>query len=604
MRRIDETPYRRNLSKEDIDLSRTAEDDEIYDGDNESIYGHGSNTTLSHQIKGNNLQNPAILSSRSLPDLQDEDQVSLSRKNIYEKARSNHDIKIEYGDHTPLTENRRNHGRKPWSKNELETSQGNYQQSGSVKSARQKVRRPPSSMSSGYRSIGDSDSSDWGYQTVGTTATRNHERTRADAPAKIYSNAMIPSGCFKKVKINSEGKIYSTREERRQPQNSKQYRLIMAVRQHDCEVYYTSSEAFMSYFVDLFVDQLAEPLGFKPEDLNHVEDSVIHCDKIDTLFIPSRCRIDSYKITPAIRLQWPKYAEEWLDRARSTWPHDDDVGRVKTAGCYVVPENSLSKKTNFSPRGSRHSGIQVRRKEIHQEIEWQLTFPTAERYLETCMTRSQMQVYLMALMLHKTFLRPVLDTMYGLTTAHIRHKMFWLMEKHDATWRWPDNRTGQRLIYLLNNLYHCISQNDPILPDYFVRGKNMFQKVPRDYLLYSQKQLKRIIENPVMYVFHAMENIQHDERYFPKLNFAELFKILTVKPCLTLVNPALDEYMLSSRTPEESYRDEIYGSSSDGCWDEGRKKNLRFAHGANKTQITPRKATDSIVEISVSLSNS
>ncbi|XP_012227936.1 uncharacterized protein [Linepithema humile] len=565
LRRLDETPYRKNLDKKDIGSSSIADDEEIYE-DGESIYdlNRNPNTTPSHQIKRNSRQSSAILSIRSLPNLHD-DQVSLSHENIYiGKARSNYSVKIESdrnNDHTSL-------GVQP----------------GSVKSARQKGRGPPSITSSGY-------DSDCGYPTV--TATRNREKTSVHAPTKIYSNAMIPSECFKKVRINNEGKIYSMREERWQAQNSKQHRLMMAARQYDCEVFYTSSETFMNYFVDLFVDQLAEPLGFKPEDLNHVQDSIIHCDKVINTHIPSQYRIDSYEVTPTIWLQWPKYAEEWLDRARSTWPHDDDIGRVRAGGCFVVPENSLSKKMNAPPRGSRQPGV---RKSIDQKIEWQLAFPAAERYLETCMTRSQMQVYLIALMLHKMFLRPVLDTMYGLTTAHIRHKMFWLIEKYDTNWKWPDNRTGQRLIHLLNTLYHCISQNEPILPDYFVRSKNMFQKVPRDYLLYSQKQLKRIIENPVMYVFYALENIQYSEQFFPKLNFSELFKILTVRPCLPLVNPALDPYML--RTTEQPYRDEIYDSANGGICDRNRKKNSRYTYGVNKTLITPRKATDSIVEIS------
>lgn len=547
LRRLDETPqsYRKK------DPSSTADDDEIYDGDDESIYN--SNMTSSHQIKRNDPQSPAsLIRVKSLPNLHDEDRVSLLRENIYPKARSNHDIKFEPSDHTSSVD-----------------------QPGSIKSTKQKVHRPSSIMSSGY---GSRSGSDWGYHSV--TATRNHERMCADVSTKIYSNAMIPSDCFIKVRINSENKIYSIREERRQIQNSKQYRLMRAARQHDYEVFYTSSKTFMKYFVNFFEDQLAEPMGFKPEDLNHVQDSIIHCDKVIEYICHRtvKTRIDSYEITPTIWLQWPKYAEEWLDRARSTWPHDDDISKVKTGGCFVVPENSLSKRINLPSQSSRHPGV---RRNIDQEIEWKLAFPAAERYLETCMTRSQMQVYLIALMLHKTFLRPVQDTMYGLTTAHIRHKMFWLIEKYDANWKWPDNRTGQRLTHLLKNLYHCISQDEPILPDYFVCNKNMFQKMPRELLLCSQKQLKRIIENPVMYVFHAMENIQYNDEssFFPKLNFSELFKILTIRSCLPLMNPALD---ILPQTTEN----EIYGST-----------------GVNKTLITPRKATDSIVEISVSFSS-
>lgn len=613
MRRLDEMPYTRNSSKENvINPSSTADDDEIYDGDGESIYGRNSNMVLPHHIKKRGLQTSAMFNVRSLPNLHDdetiyEDQVSLSRKNIY-AARSNHDIKTESDcEHMSSMEDRRSHGKKTWS-DELEARKGNYQRyprSGIPKSARQKARRPASSSSSGYRSGACDSDSDWSYQTVRksnvqATCNVNHDETVADVSTKIYSNAMIPSRCFKKVRINNKGKMYMPLQRERKPQNSKQLRLMMVDRQYDCDVFYTSSEVFMNYFVDFFVDQLAEPLGFKPEDLNHVEESIIYCDKVIESHTPRLRRIESYEISPTIKLQWPEYAQEWLVRRRSTWPDYNDVIKVKDFGCYVVPEDSLPRKRSLLPKESWHQGT---KKNIYQEIEWQLTFPAAERYLETCMTRSQVQVYLIALMLHKTFLRPVLDTMYGLTISHIRNKLFWLIEENDQPSKWPDNRTGECLIKLLKSLYRCISQNEPTLPDYFLRDKNVFNKVPADYLLHSQKQLKRIIENPIMYVFHAMENIKHSDKFFPRLNFMKLFTILTVKPWLTMANPTLDMYFSPLRIDES--REEIYNKSG-GFWDRARKKKSQIYSTpmtAGRTLITPRKATDCIVEISVSSSS-
>ncbi|XP_071635285.1 uncharacterized protein [Temnothorax longispinosus] len=603
LRRLDETPYAGNSTKEeDINPSSMADDDEIYDGDSESIYGRSN---MTHQIRKRGLQTSSIFNVRSLPNLHDdetiyEDQISLSRKNIY-GTRSNHDIKPESDcEHMSSTEERRCQGKETWSTQARKGSYQRYPRSSEVKSAGQKVRRPGSSSSSGYRSGACDSDSDWSYQTLpkpNVQATRNGTETATDATTKIYSNARIPTQCFKKMRITNDGKIYTLRQERK-AQNNKQLRLMMADRQYDCDVFYTSSEVFMNYFVDLFVDQLAKPLGFKPEDLNRVEESVIYCDKVIDSHNPRLRRIESYEISPTIWLQWPEYAQEWLDRPRSTWPEYNDINKVKDFGCYVVPEDSLPRKRNLMPRelSWRH---RVAKKNIHQEIEWQLTFPAAERYLECCMTRSQVQVYLIALMLHKTFLRPVLDTMYGLTTSHIRNKLFWLIEENDRPSKWPDNRTGECLVKLLNSLYRCISLNEPTLPDYFLRDKNVFNKVPPDYLLHSQKQLKRITENPVMYVFHAMENIKHSNKFFPRLNFTKLFNILT-KPWMSVVNPALDMYRLSSSKLDESYREEIYNKSG-GFWDKNRKKNSNYSApitAGYKTLITPRKATDSIVEIS------
>lgn len=606
-------PYTRNSRKEeDIDPS-TADSDEIYDGDGESVYGRNSNMMLPHHIRKRGLRTSSIFNARSLSNLNDdetiyEDQISLSRENIY-GTRSNHDMKAESDcDHmSSLTEDRKSHeGKKMWSNNELETRKGSYQssRSGVAQLARQKVCRPTSSSSSGYRSGACDSDSDWSYQTlpklnVQANANANHDETAADE-SKIYSNAMLPTQCFKKVRIDSDGKIYVLRRRKKKPQNSKQFRLMMAERQYDSNVFYTSSRVFMSYFVDFFVDQLAKPLGFKPEDLNHVEESIIYCDKVIDSHVQRLRRIESYEISPTIWLQWPEYAQEWLYRSRSTWPEDSDINKIKDFGCYVVPEDSLPKNRNLFPRELSWRHQEAKRNIIHQEIEWLVKFPAAERYLETCLTRSQVQVYLIALMLHKTFLRPVQDMRYGLTTSHIRNKLFWLIEEDNRPSKWLDNRTGECLVRLLYSLYRCISQTEPTLSDYFLRDKNLFSKVPPEYLLHSQKQLKRIIDNPVMYVFHAMENIKYSKKFFPLLNFTKLFDILMVKPCgrNIVMNPTLDTPYSS---PRQIDREEVYNMSG-GFWSRSRQQNSQI-YSANRTLITPRKATDCIVEIPVSSSS-
>lgn len=610
LRRLDETPYPRNFNKEeDIDLSLMENDDEIYDNDGESIYGRNSNVILPHQLKKKGFQTSTIYNTRSLSNIYNDEtlcrnQVSLSHENIY-KTQSNHDIKAQSDcEHMSSVDN----CDKKTSKSETEIRNESYQRQllDTIKSkpkVDQRLPRRPSISSSGYRSGAYDSDSDWSYYTKTPSAQINrniNKNDKIDASSKIYSNAMIPMQCFQKVRINNEGKIYTMRAERKQQklQNNKQVRLKMADRKHDCEVFYISSKMFMRHFVDLFINQLAEPLGFKPEDLNYVENSTIHCDKMIESHSLRLRRSESYEITPTIRLQWPTYAQEWLDRPRSTWPDYNDMGKVKDFGCYVVPEDSLSKQRDLLLRELRHRNG---KKNIYQEMEWQLTFPAAERYLETCMTRSQVQVYLIALMLHKTFLRPVLDSMHGLTTSHIRNKLFWLIEEDDRPSKWPDNRTGECLIKLLNSLYRCISQDEPILPDYFVRDRNMFSKVSCEYLWRSQKQLKRIIDNPIMYVFHAMENIKHSNKFFPRLDFTMLFKILTVQPWLAVVNPALD----MPKKTEESHREEIYNRSG-GFWDTARmndQQNYSTRVITSRTIITPRKAMDFIVEISVSSSS-
>ncbi|KAL6423010.1 hypothetical protein ACFW04_010475 [Cataglyphis niger] len=566
---LDEMPYLRNLrKKEDIDETYNESDDE-------SIYSRKRNRNsnmISRQIKKKSFQ---TIKSRSLSNLHNDETIyedqdisrSLSRENICNRTSSNH-IKTDIS------------SEKTWATCE-ELEKESEQRSSSSKSVKLKVFKPPSSVSSGY----GSDSS-YHTETRSKKISRNIKHNQMSASSKIYSNAMIPPQCFEEVRINSRGTIYS--EKRRPLQNSKQILLRMAEKQSDCEAFYINSKMFMSYFVELFINQLAEPLGFKQNDQNYVENSVIYCNKMIKSHNLKLHKIESYEITPTIWLQWPESAMEWLDRPRSTWPNYNDIGKVKDFGCYVIPENSLNKNDPL-----RHENV---KKNIHQEIEWQLTFPAAERYLETCMTRSQVQVYLIAMMLHKTYLRPVQDTMHGLTTSHIRNKLFWLIEEDDRPSQWPDHRIGECLNKLLMSLYRCISQDEPAMPDYFIRDKNMLSKVSREHLLRSQKQLKRITENPIMYVFYAMKNIKHSNKFFPRLDFEKLFKILTVQPWLSVVSPTIN----ISRTTEEYHREEIFNRSG-GLWDTARMKaqqNYSTRVVTNKTLITQRKATDFIVDIS------
>lgn len=638
MELLDETPYSRNHTKKD-DLDPSADDDETYsDGDSIYVPRLNARTALPRHIKRNHLQTTSKISNvRSLPNLHDdetiyEDQAYHSRENIY-AARSDRDIKVEsdYEHVSSASDERRNRGKRTWSKSEMAGRTAGHQRhprpGALTKLKKTNGRSPAGSTSSGYRSghyavDSDSDSSCHTMQSsdlASSCGKTNRDVTASCGAAQIYaeksaaavaaaadpsteiyslSNAKIPQRCFKKLMHTREGKIYDQREERRQLQNSKQRRLRRAMRRRNYEVSYTSSAEFMRHFVNLFRDHLGQLLGFDQEDLDELkpDGSIVYCDKVMLSHNSRFCRIDSYEVTPTIWLQWPECAQEWLYRPRSTWPSYDDTGKIKDFGCYVVPEGFVPKR-GFN---------------MHQEIEWQLTFPAAERYLETCMTRSQAQVYLIALMLHKSFIRPVFDTLYGLTASHIRNKMFWLIEEDDRPSKWPDNRTGECLIKLLNGLYRCLSQNEPILPDYFVRDKNVFQRVPSDHLLHTQKQLKRILENPVMYVFHAMENIRHSDKFYPRLDYELLLKILTMDT-LTLLNPALGQHMhisssasTSTRMSAQSrrtVRDETYDRSG-GFWDSAKTRTEQKAYSTrvvtNKTLINPRKATDSIIEISVS----
>ncbi|XP_012142685.1 uncharacterized protein LOC105662709 isoform X1 [Megachile rotundata] len=572
---------RKTINEDEMDLSSIAENDDEFYSDGESIYGlrlrpKASNYSMSSGKsqqefhKGSNYGH-----AKSLPNLHEEqvpsDNRSVKAETDYENDSSN--------------DERTSRNKRAWSKGESSkrANRRSNKQSSQIGTKESSVQEPTtSSNSSGYRSDNlDSDSSFNLNRNFRLSQTLNDEELE-----ELITSAKLPDHCFKKVTYSADGKLYDPREEKKQLVNSKQRRIKLALRRHNYDLFYASSTEFMKHFINVFVNRLGESFGFDKESLEDTrrEGCVLYCDQIMISNEFKYGRIEQYEIMPSIWLQWPNCAQEWLDRPRSTWPDYADVEKIKDFGCYVVPEGFVPKKGNSN---------------IMADLEWQLTFPTAERYLETCMTQSQVQVYFIALMLHKTFIRPVFDTMFGMTAAHIRHKLFWMIEENDRPSKWPDTRMGECLLFLLNSLYHNISQNEPTLKDYFISDRNLFQRVPCEHLLHTQKQLKRIIENPVMYVFHAMENIRHSDNFFPRLDYEMLLKILTADT-LTLVNPALTQ-RVSRPMPrprnEQAAHDDKYAKM--GFWDT--VKNQPKKHSVqsvnHKMLINPRKATDCIIEI-------
>lgn len=574
---LDDFFLKRKSSKEDdVDLSSISEDDdEVYsDG---SIYGAKArsnvsvNSAISYKSKQDMLRS-RLKHTRSLPNLIEDLSRPVDTK----------DYDATGGAGSSSFEER--------ARNQNRSRVGGGQQKENAKFqpglTSQDQHRHPSSNSSGYRS---DNYAIYSESSCNPSSRMSQASSSFEEIEECWvTKGKFPKHCFKKVTYTGDGKIYDPAEEKMHL-NSKQRRIRLAMKRHNYDLFYISSTEFMKHFTKLFTYRFGESLYFDRETVEDMkrEGCVLYCDKIMISDASKYSQIEQYEIIPAVWLEWPICGQEWLNRSRESWPSEEDIGKVKDFGCYVAPEGYVSKSGNSN---------------LIEDLEWQLVFPTAERYLETCMTQAQVQVYLIALMLHKTFMRPIFDTMFGMTTAHIRHKLFWMIEENDKPSKWPENGTGVCLLRLLNSLYYNISQNEPVLKDYFVKGRNLFQRIPSEHLLHTQKQLKRITENPIMYVFHAMENIQYRNDFFPRLNFELLLKILTGET-LTLINPKLNRYILS-QSPQKntnlSEQEDKYDER--GFWDTVKTQPVKHSVQSitNKTLINARKATDSIIEISVS----
>ncbi|XP_008545462.1 uncharacterized protein LOC103569766 [Microplitis demolitor] len=428
------------------------------------------------------------------------------------------------------------------------------------------------STSSGYKSSNyaiDSDSDgSYAISTVGDV------KVDSETERPVFSPE-IPRECFE---------IYDPRTTRVQKNlNSKDRKIRGIIHSRKYDVWYLNSRKFMDHFYELFTNGLSDLMGFDAdEDEDGPLGAVIYRDKIEPLESLIGTKDDQFAIIPCIWLPWPEIADEWLDRPRTTWPDYDVIERVKEIGCYIIPEGYAEENGNNSLKN----------------LEWELTFPAAERYLETCMGYSQARVYFMALVLKKTFIRPI-DSFVGLTANHIRHHMFWMIEELDTPSKWMENRMGECLMTFLGTLYHSISQDEPIMQDYFIKEKNIFPA--KKYLLRTQKQLKRIIENPVMYFIHAMQNIKHSRSFFPKLDYATLLRILT-DDILMLINPHLGgTRTIKSQSKSIESLEKIYEPTG-GFWDsakhEKEKRRVRKMV-TSKNLVDTKTSYDQILEIPV-----
>lgn len=623
LRSLEVTPPIKGKTSEgsDSDLSSIAEDeDEIYK-DDDDMFDPRMNLgaqLLSQVEKRANALGPKPAFTQSMSDIRNGDNANQKNNSTAtNRARSQINLSLPQHANNEPAERRLSGLTKPQSSAVLRAQIGSHPKLKQLKNRQQNTQQPQrsgdissaSSGSSGYRSgysgnnyVIDSDS-DYGYATITNFNTPKPLVRPANIPA---SSSEIPSQCFEKIVYTREGKVYNAKEERIQLQNRQQRRIRKALKRQNEDRLYLKSDEFMNYFQDLFANRLAEPLGFTNEDVDEAtrQGAIIYCDSINVLE-RTQTLITPYEIAPSIPAEWPECGSEWLNRERCEildrttnviyiWPTKKMIEKITKFGCHIIPEGYMPK---------RHTNPQ-------HTVEWQLSFPAAERYLETCLSHAQVRVYLMALMLHKTFIRPV-DTTFGLTTSHIRSQLFWLLEQNYSPTMWPEHRSGESLRRLLKKLYSCVSQSQPYLADYFINGKNLFANIPRRYLLLTQKQLNRIIDNPVMYVIGSMENIRYKPEFFPVLDYKKLYKILTLdnEELVGFINPALSKIersLAQAKAVQEDMYDEEFGRAGD-FWVQVKTKEDPLYQRVQRTVLhknainkSKPASQDLVVEISVS----
>jgi hypothetical protein len=346
--------------------------------------------------------------------------------------------------------------------------------------------------------------------------------------ANPLSTVMLPDTCISNVSrfmINNRKQEqfysagYSTDEDHQDDEDSEYYGGQKESYYYEDKQYLNSKE-FLSYFIDVFQQNLAADLGISPEMLQNAtwKGSAVYCAP--------------WEIIPAISCAWPREANEWIYRQREVredpltkqkvqWPSLDMINKITNFGCHVIPQG-YAPKLGTNPQ---------------RELEWKIVFPEAERYLESRLTSAQAKVYMMTKALLKSFVEPNVERGANMfTTEHIRAHLFWQCEYNYIAW--PEEHLGETLIRFLSSLLHCIKIHR--LPDYFMPKRNLLENIPEKLLVDLHRRIYRIVESPVPFVMIAIRNLRYQRDFYPKLKYKRLYSRLVIEDPSKIINPTVE----------------------------------------------------------------
>lgn len=439
---------------------------------------------------------------------------------------------------------------------------------------------------SGYRSTSSSrlnDSSetesDYGYATI--TEATTPKRVELSRQSNFgLSSGVVPEECWTPVQVRSLDNWSEDEDDEIDDTASKS-----SISRNLYETYhYLTSTSFMANFVDNFMIKLGSSLGLTPDSVTNAltQGASIYCDAT------RNGTKMSYEVFPALLATWPNAANNWIIRERRVitnprnnfryqWPTKHIVNKAIGFGCLLVP-------VGFRPKRGLNPD---------QKMQWRISFPAAERYLESCLAHAQIRCYLFTLALHKTFMENETSKI-GVDASHYRNHLFWQCEQNNA--KWPEDRLGESLKDFLESLYVNFTQAK--FPNYFVDNCNDFKSIPNPLLRDLQRRLADILEAPVMHVLHALEKLKYTKKeFYPAFNPLKLYEILTCRNPLRILNPNLaipvTNRKMSTDSDDESNNrgmDKIHDKNY--LWKKERQRQIqekRRGHLYNKKQKTDGK---------------
>ena len=357
--------------------------------------------------------------------------------------------------------------------------------------------------------------------------------------------------------------------------------------------HYIDSGVFMEHFMEAFPGSLGESLGFQLDEMRLAtfNSAAIYCNTTDDFG-----RTVQYEIIPAVLNPWSDLSE-WMrrnrpmviDRQTTTiyqWPTENMIDEIHKLHSVVIPRGFIPKR-GTNPEGS---------------LEWEISYPNAEKYMMTRMSHAQMKCFLFMVVMFKTFIEP-LTRDNGIQIDHFRTLMFHECEKNFRDW--VENRLGSKLMAVLKNFTNDLGRQH--LRDYFIESKNVFENIPSRFLIKAHEKLHSILEMPVVHFLLALRNVKYaSNQFYPALDIDTLYKILR-EDAIKTMNPILFSTIEEDMEAQRSKRKLDPGQR----WEKKNteillKKHQEFKNknkeGENERKNVHRLSTDSI-DLKVCLSN-
>ena len=176
---------------------------------------------------------------------------------------------------------------------------------------------------------------------------------------------------------------------------------------------------------------------------------------------------------------WPKQAEEWVDRLRpSGWPSKQLIHHIVSDGCHVVPV------------AHPHSSFPL--------FDWRYSFSKAEVYFSKSLSFHQKTCYI----LFKLLAKRATTKSNILKTYYLKNIMFHCCERIPDEF-WKPRYLSTCLFVLIDFLLDGLERGE--IPHFFIKKNNLISHLPHDRIEELKQELFSLRRSPIDYLIE-LEN--------------------------------------------------------------------------------------------------